>query len=376
MMTKAIALTKRCRFINIKLLLFLLLSLSLLSIATGKVNQGNQITDTIKPDSLEDLALQRAMGYVYQDSFPSAYACLDSIIALRKSCWSAYVIKAGIVYTEMTDDEQFDREEYFKALIDTALDGLNNFLDDSPEDNWALFFKGTAMGYLALWEGHHGSWVKAVFKGLDAGKIYSKTVKQDSLFYDGYLGLGTLNYWRSAKIGFIRSLPFIADNRDLGIEQITLAMDSSRYSSQAAALGLAWIYIDRKEYNKAIYITNEVLKHGPIGRQALWPRGIAEFLRGNAPGTIDNFTQIMAGLERKGNQNYYNISLCEYYIGMAHYWMGDYTSALNYFDTMLARQVDKSVRKRLKNKYEAAEKYKEKIARKIEADKQRMKKFF
>lgn len=375
-MTKAIALIRRRRCSNIRLILFMLLSVCLLSVTIGKANQGSQIVDTMKPDSLEDLMLQRAMKYVYLDSFPSAYACLDSLIAGRNSFWPAYVIKAGIVYTEMTDDEQFANEEYFKALIDTALNGLDDFLSDSPEDTWAWFFKGTAMGYLALWEGHNGSWVKAVFKGLDAGKIYSKTVKQDSLFYDGYLGLGTLNYWRSAKMGFIRSLPFISDKRDLGIEQMTLAMDSSRYSSQAAALGLAWIYIDRKEYNEAIKITNKVLKQGLAGRQTLWPRGIAEFLRGNAPGTIDNFTQIQSGLERKGNQNFYNISLCEYYIGTAHYWLGDYTSALNYFDTMLARQVEKSVRKRLKNKYDAAEEYKEKIARKLEADKRRLKNFY
>jgi len=376
LINKIIVLTGCWWHLKIRDIFLLLLLVNMITATICKADQNSQTTDTMEPDSLEDKMLQHAMKYAYLDSFPAAYACLDSIIAARNAFWPAYVIKAGIVYTEMTDDEQFDREEYFKALIDTALDGLNGFLKDSPEDNWALFFKGTAKGYLALWEGHHGSWVKAVFKGLDAGKMFSRTVKQDSLFYDGYLGLGTLNYWRSAKMGFIRSLPFIADKRELGIGQMTLAMDSSRFSSEAAGLGLAWIYIDRKEYNKAIKITNNLIKQGITGRQTLWPRGIAEFLHGSARGTIDNFSQIIDGLKRKGNQNYYNISLCEYYIGMAYYWLGDYANALNYFDTMLDREVDKKVKKRLKNKYKAAEKHKNKIARKIEAEKQRIKDYY
>ena len=376
MRSKVITLNKRWRRLKISKILSIMLLLYLLTPTIGLADRSDQSVDTMEPDSLEDIMLQRAVKYAYLDSFPAAYACLDSIITSRNLFWPAYVIKAGIVYTEMTDDEQFDREEYFKALIDTALNGLDKFQDDSPEDNWALFFKGTAMGYLALWEGHHGSWVKAIFKGLDAGKIFSKTIKRDSLLYDGYLGVGTLNYWRSAKMGFIRSLPFVPDKREFGIDQMNLAIDSSRYSSEAAALGLAWIYIDRKEYNKAIKITNDLMKQGLTGRQILWPRGIAEFLRGSAQGTIDNFSQILEGLNRKGNQNYYNISLCEYYIGMAHYWLGDYTNALNYFDSMLERKVDKKVKKRLKNKYNAAEKYKDKIVQKIETQRQRTKDYY
>jgi hypothetical protein len=49
---------------------------------------------------------------------------------------------------------------------------------------------------------------------------------------------------------------------------------------------------------------------------------------------------------------------------------------LNYFDTMLNREVDKKVKKRLNNKYDAAEKYKDKITQKIEAQKQRRKEYY
>jgi tetratricopeptide (TPR) repeat protein len=327
--------------------------------------ESNQGVISMKPDSLTDLYLTRAMDQTYLDNYDAAIASLDSLILIDSANWPAYVMKAGIVYTRMTDEEEFDREDHFKALIDTALTGLNSHLKAYPDDKWGLFFKGTAMGYLALWEGHHGSWVKAVFKGLDAGKIYSKAVRQDSLFYEAYLGLGTLNYWRSAKMGFLRSLPFIPDKRELGIQQIFLAKDSSRYASTAAALGLAWIYIDRKEYRKAIAITDHLLEQKLTGRQILWPKGVAYFKMGYASGTIEVFSEILDSLSGLEGQNYYNIGLCEYYIGLANYWKGNDRTALKYLNSFLDREVDKKVKKRLSKKYKAAKKYKKKIKERI-----------
>jgi tetratricopeptide (TPR) repeat protein len=332
-----------------------------ISMGTGET----EAAVTMKPDSLSESLLMQAMNHTYLDSFEAAYACLDSLIAIDNSYWPAYVIKAGIVYTQMADDEEFDREDYFKALTDTALTGLSAHLKKYPDDKWGLFFKGSSMGYLALWEGYHGSWVKAVFKGLDAGKVFSKAIERDSTFYEAYLGLGTLNYWRSAKMGFLRSLPFIPDKRELGIEQMALAKDSSQFTSCASALGLAWIYIDRKQYKLAINITDSLLERGINGRQVLWPRGIAYFKKAYARGTIETFSNILESLNRLGNQNYYNISLCEYYIGLANYWKGDYPAALSYLNSFLDREVDKKVRKRLSDKYKAAKKYKKKIKKRV-----------
>jgi tetratricopeptide (TPR) repeat protein len=336
----------------------------------GMNTQSSAQSDTssalsLEPDSLLGKVLNKAIYATYSDSFTTAFACLDSVINTDHECWPAYVFKIGILYTEMNDDENLDRVEYLKALIDTTLIGLDNFLDHSPDDKWALFFKGTTIGYLALYEGHHGSWVKAVFKGLEAGKLFNKAVDEDSTFYDAYLGLGNLNYWRSAKMGFITSLPFIPDRREEGITQITLAMDSSLYGSLPAATGLAWIYYNRKEYSRTAELMNDLEKRGIHGRQILWPKGLAFFKSGSAGGTIETFARIKDGLERKGNQNYYNIGLCNYYLGLSHYWRREYTSALGYFNELLNQQVDSDVAKRLKDKYKAAENYKKKIKKAV-----------
>lgn len=318
----------------------------------------------LEPDNLEDVFIVKAMSYAYIDSFQAAIVCIESLIAVDSDYWPAYVIKAGIVYVEMTDDERYDHKKHFKALIDTSLTGLDEHLRYHPDDKWALFFKGTALGYDAIWEGQHGSWFKAVTKGLKAGKYFSRAVKKDTLFYEAYVGLGTLHYWRSAKLGILRKLPFIPDKRQQGIDELKEAMEKSHYSSTAAAIGLGWIYIDRKEYHKAIAVANQLVARGDDGRQTLWLRAVANFNKGNIAGIIRDFTLIRDGLIRKGNQNYYNLIICNYCLGVAYYLKGDNNTALDYFNEMLSWELSSEIAKRAAKKLKSVKKYKEKITQK------------
>jgi len=337
----------------------------LLSLLPCRADEYSQSTLTMETDGFEGAMLNKALTLVYSDSFEAAISCVDSLIEKNNRFWPAYVIKAGIIYTRMTDDERYDSEECFKALIDTSIAGLDDCLEENPDDKWAMFFKGTALGYLAVWEGHHGSWFSAVVKGVKAGKLFSKAVKRDSLFYEAYLGLGTLHYWRAAKIGIIRKLPFVADTREQGIEELKLAVENSHLSSTAAALGLAWVYIDRKDYQKTIEVTDRLIDEGLTGRQVLWPKAIAEFNKGNARGTIENFTLIRDGLIRKGNQNYQNLVICNYCLGKAHYWKGDYRKAMEYFDEILSYELSPKVAKKVSKKLKDTKKYKKKITERI-----------
>ena len=348
---------------QMRIIITMIVFLSAATLLKAQPDDSSRIS--LQPDSIQHERLVKAISYTYIDSFAAAINNLDSIITRAPDYWPAYVFKIGIVYTEMNDNENYDQVDYFKDLIDSTLNGLDDFLKRCPDDKWALFCKGSTAGYLALYEGHHGSWVKAVFKGMEAGKLFTKAVEADSTFYDAYLGLGNLNYWKSAKMGFFRSLPFIPDNRDEGIAQITLAMDSSQYSSLPAASGLAWIYYNRKEYDKTIELMNSLEKQGIHGRQILWPKGLAYFKTSNADGTVGTFSRIKESLERKGNQNYYNIGLCDYYIGLAYYWRGDYTAALKHLNVLLNREVDSDIAKRLKDKYNSAENYKKKIKKAV-----------
>ncbi len=341
----------------------LMVLFQLMLISVGKA--GSTRAMCLQPNEYQDRLLMKTIEYTYRDSFTAAQTALDSILIITPDYWPAYVFKVGVLYGELSDDENDRQLDRFYSLIDTAGYGLDNYIAENPEDKWAYYFKGVTMGYRALYEGQNGSWLKAVIKGLEAGKQYSKAIELDSTFYEAYLGLGNLNYWRSAKMGLIRSLPFISDKREEGIYQVQLARDSSRYSSLPAATSLAMIYLDKKDYKKSLDILNNLMSKGYRGRQVLWPKGMAAFKIGHSEGVIASFKSIKKGLERKGNQNYYNIGLCNYYLGIAYYWRGEYIDALKHFNALLDQTVEKDISNRLKKKYDRAEDYKEKIKDKV-----------
>ncbi len=67
---------------------------------------------------------------------------------------------------------------------------------------------------------------------------------------------------------------------------------------------------------------------------------------------------------RKGNQNYYNLIICNYCLGVAYYLKGDDKTALDYFNEMLSWELSSEIAKRAAKKLKSARKYKKRIAKK------------
>jgi tetratricopeptide (TPR) repeat protein len=313
------------------------------------------------PDNNQDSLISRCLSNIYVDSFASAIGCMDSILARSPAYWPAKVLKAGVIYMDMSDNEDYGRQRYCQRLIDSSIIALQSHLDTVPQDAWGAFFLGTALGYRAVWEGQHGSLLKAISLGLRAGKSYGQMAQIDSTLYDAYLGMGSLHYWRSAKLGILRSLPFIPDQRRRGIEELSRAREKSHYSRTTAALGLGWIYNDRKEYDKALAIADSLLAAGITGRQVLWLKATVCFAKSDAEGTIAAFETIKSGLLRKGHQNYYNLITCGYYLGLANYINGDKEAALKHFEEILNYNVSPQIAKRSAKRLESARNYKQKL---------------
>lgn len=343
------------------------MKLQLKAIAISLLVIGLVITSGAKsvyePNPYQDSLIQKALNYAYGDSFTQAYRCLDSIIEQAPEFWPAIVVKAGIVYMEMADDESYARKDYFMSMIDSSSSALEKHLDSLPDDPWGLFFLGTAYSYKAVWEGQHGSIFKTLSLGLKVGKLFGRTVEIDTAFYDAYLGLGFFHYLRSAKLGILRSLPFVEDQRNQGIAELQKAAVYGKYGNLSAALSLGWIYYDQKKYDTARHIIDSLITCGQDGRQVQWLKAMVCRAQSDAIGMISAFEAIQNGLIRKGNQNNYNLVICSYYLGQAYYIKGDKPKALGYFDKTLSYQLSPSLEKRASDKLESARSYRQKILR-------------
>ncbi|HEX9251887.1 MAG TPA: hypothetical protein VF870_06570, partial [Ignavibacteriaceae bacterium] len=77
-------------------------------------------------------------------------------------------------------------------------------------------------------------------------------------------------FWKSKKTEFINWLPFVDDEKELGIKYLQSAVKYSGYNSHLAIHSLIWIYIEQKEFLKAIEVAELALKGHPQSRIFKW----------------------------------------------------------------------------------------------------------
>ena len=135
---------------------------------------------------------------------------------------------------------------------------------------WSEYFLGTADGYDAYERVERGDWFGGVRKGMSSASTYEKIIEKDSSFYEAYVGLGTYYYWRSRKTEFLQWLPFVKDDRALGIKLLIVGAERSEYNRFAAISALISIYLDAEEYRQAEEWAKRGLISYPENRIFLW----------------------------------------------------------------------------------------------------------
>jgi len=179
----------------------------------------------------------------------------------------------GKIYLSVTSiSKSFDLGEEYKwdyitKLLNESISVAEENLKRKPNSVIRLYTLALAEGYKAYVKGLESNWFSAISNGFDAIKNFEKCLMIDSTFYETYTAIGTFKYWKSKKGSF---LPMIRDERDLGIKYLELAVLKAKYSKYLAVNSLLWIYIDNKEYQKAIKLANEILTKYPKTRLFKW----------------------------------------------------------------------------------------------------------
>ncbi len=117
-----------------------------------------------------------------------------------------------------------------------------------------------AEGYTSYFDGINGNWLSAISTGINSISDFEKILKSNEKFYEAYIAIGTFEYWKSRKLEFMGWLPFSSDTKNIGIDLLIVAIDSSSYNSHLAINSLIWIYIDQKKYDDAIKIARSSIK--------------------------------------------------------------------------------------------------------------------
>ncbi len=244
-----------------------------------------------------------------------AYRIYDSLCTIDDTDPAGYLYRAVVLQTEMTDREEVFRKQEFIRLLAKAEHLAENYMEagcSKRDSAICQLYIGHQHAYRAVWETRFGSSISAITYGFKAKGAYQRGLEIDSTFYDLYLGMGSYHYWKSVKSGFLRYTGIFKDDRERGIEEIHLAIDSSLISRDAAISSLIYILMNEKKYDSAIFISNEMYDRYPDGNFFLWP--IAESYRetDNHPKAREYYRLLYDRLKEKPG-NYYNLIEAVYY---------------------------------------------------------------
>lgn len=313
------------------------------------VSTSISLAASLKPTEREMAVISKTVDCVFSDSFVQAFmtaAQLEDTVSGRPIY---HLLYASILHAQMTDGEDYSREKEFMSHIDASTKALDKWIDRNPDDAWGYFFLGSVYGYKSIWQGQKGSWLKSLLSGLKAKGRFFDALERDSRLYDCYTGIGSYHYWASIKLR--KFFPFLSDNRRDGLGELKLAMDSSYFSSKAAAVGYAWALLNEKKYSDAIKVTRRLSESTGNGRNALWLWGSIYWSNGNLAKAAESYGLLIESLERTPNQNYYNLIFCRYRRGVCLYGLRKYAEAEQEFRILQSYTASREIKDRHEKTY-------------------------
>jgi tetratricopeptide (TPR) repeat protein len=210
----------------------------------------------------------------------------------------------------------------------------------------AEFALGVASGYKAVYEARWGGPFATIKQGIRAKGHFQRALEQDSTLCDGYLGLGTYLYWKSAKTDWINWLPLVPDVRDRGLLLLERAVQCGIFARETARAALASALFNERRYSEAIAHADTLASLFPNGKGPLWLKGKAYFGRDEWDEALPVFDTLEARIRQAGPGNFFNLIECAYYRTLCHTGAGRYRKALSECEKALAYPGNEETRKR------------------------------
>jgi tetratricopeptide (TPR) repeat protein len=212
-----------------------------------------------------DSTVAIGIDFILKQEYGRADSLFCDVINRYPNHPAGFLYRAAVMQAYTIDFDVPVEREKFDSLLECGRNTASRV--SSP---WREYFLGTADGYEAYERVESGDWLDGVRKGMASVSEYEELVEKDSSFYDAYVGIGTYYYWSSRKTAFLRWLPFVNDNRELGIRMLRVGAERSEYNRFTAMSALVSIYLDAENYQQAEEWSRRGLNSYPENRVFLW----------------------------------------------------------------------------------------------------------
>ncbi len=251
--------------------------------------------------------IQQSIELAINNRFAEAESLLTQRLTQTDSSAETWFYLASVLNSKMNYYENtIDAGPYLKTLntllrtSDTLLSaaGYNSALQAK-----ALFYRGSAFGYLAFYQSKTGSYFNALSNGLSSIHDLEKAVSLDSTLYDAYLGIGAYQYWRSTKFKHLFWVPFVNDLRLPGINNIRKAIRKSRYSRYLAMHQMIYVLTNFGEMDEALHYARQAIAAFPNSVFMRWAYAHTLYKRHEYPQAIQAYEQLVQLLQSTDEKN-------------------------------------------------------------------------
>lgn len=317
----------------------------------------------VYPDARVDSLLRTGIHQIVNQNYKSA----EKVFSILKDEYS--YLPFGKIYlaankiAEAYDyAEDFD-ETYILNNLESAKEQSQKLIEQDEANIWYRYFYALAEGYISYYEAIEGSWFSALSTGINSIFEFEEILVEDENFYEAYIAIGTFEYWKSRKLEFMDWLPFASDTKNIGIDRLIVAIDSSSYNSHLAINSLIWIYIDQKKYDDAIKVAEKALGEFPQSRTFKW--GLARaYEEKNPQKAIELYREILHSYPDLLKENYKNEITLKHLIAQQYAKMGDEEKALKYCNEILSmKNIPKKTMNEMNERLERVKSLKQELSK-------------
>ncbi|MBW7872147.1 MAG: hypothetical protein H3C46_01805 [Ignavibacteria bacterium] len=287
------------------------------------------------PDKNIHFLLERGINFMATAKYDSAKAVFGRLEKAypRNPFGSLYLAATEIV--KCYDWGVPYNESYIAQKLANAEKLADKNLDNNNKDVWNNYAMAMVYAFQSYYDYLREAWFGVFNSGTKALKYFDKCLSIDKKFYEASSAIAIFDYWKSVKTKDFSWLPFITDNSENDLKIIERNIKYPSYHNFLIGNSLGWIYIDKKQYSKALSLCDNLLKKAPGSRILRWTkaRALEEIDRKKA---IEVYKQILSTFPTSSNYYYYSIVMLKHRIAINYEKLKMYKEALKMCDEILA----------------------------------------
>jgi tetratricopeptide (TPR) repeat protein len=159
-----------------------------------------------------DAPLSRGIALVYSDRFEESLALFDSLQKAHPDHPGPHFYKAAAHQTWMRSYRFNGFQKELEQNVEEAITKGAKLLR-TTNDPWLLFYMGGAYGYRAFYKFRNYHWLDAYQDSRKSLNYIQTGLQKQPKLYDAYLGLGSYDYWSTAKSIFRELLKRLEGHR-------------------------------------------------------------------------------------------------------------------------------------------------------------------